>query len=99
MKNPLRFLRLRLGAVAENSLDASRSPLLRRLHELEQKAGEQGRCLQVFTFMEWIRQRDRIHDAIDLRRSADPRSTRSAGTRNCIGDASNLFELATRGGR
>ena len=55
MKNLLRSLRLRLGAFAEKSLDASRSPLLRRLHELEQKAGEQGRCLQVFTFMEWIR--------------------------------------------
>ena len=55
MKNPLRTLRLRLGAFAEKSLDASRSPLLRRLHELEQQAGEQGRCLEVFTFMKWIR--------------------------------------------
>ena len=55
MKNPLRTLRLRLGAFAEKSLDASRSPLLRRLHGLEQQAGEQGRCLEVFTFMKWIR--------------------------------------------
>ena len=55
MKNPFRSLRLRLGAFAEKSLDASRSPLLRRLHELEQQAKEQGRCLEVFTFMEWIR--------------------------------------------
>ena len=55
MKNPFRSLRLRLGTFAEKSLDASGSPLLRRLHELEQQAKEQGRCLEVFTFMEWIR--------------------------------------------
>ena len=42
---------------------------------------------------------ERIQYALDLRRSTDPRSTRSVGTRHRLGHAPNLSELATRGGR
>ena len=55
MKNPLRHPPFAPRGFCREVARRCETAMLRRLDELEKQTGEQSRCLEVFTFMKWIR--------------------------------------------